>query len=139
MKKIYILISSLLLALASCSTGTQIGTQKIDGTFVLHSFGGAEIPIPADKRFPTLKFDNASQKISGFTGCNTANGSYEASAGKIKISQLATTRKACFNDEFEPKILKALEQADSYGFNGDLLTLKKGGKTVMVLKKLDLS
>ncbi len=139
MKKIYILITGLLLVLASCSTETQTEAKIIDGTFVLHSFGGPEILIPADKRFPTLKFENTEKKLSGFAGCNTVSGSYEASAGKIKIPQLAATRKACFNDEYEPKILKALDEANSYEIKDNLLTLKKDGETLIIFRKLNLS
>ncbi len=138
MKKIYILISSLLLALASCSTGTQTDTKNIEGTFVLHSFGGTEIPIPADKRFPTLKFDNAHKKLTGFTGCNTINGSYETSSSKLQVGPLAITKKACFNDEFEPKILKALDEANIYEVKDNLLILKRDNQTLIVLRKLNL-
>ncbi len=139
MKRFFIVIITALLALASCSKDNSTKSpEKIDGTFILHSFGGAAIAAPQDKRFPTLKFDDSSKKLSGFAGCNMINASYETNADKLKLSPVAATRKACFNDEYEPKILKALSEVNAYEINGNLLSLKQGGKTLLVLKKLNL-
>ncbi len=142
MKIFYILMSALLLTLASCSKEGATTMGHIDGTFVLHSFDGNEITIPADKRFPTLKFDNANKKVTGFTGCNTVNGSFEALDGTIKIGPLAATRKACIKDDYEPKILQALDNATRYEITEDRLILKKApseeSEILIIFRKLKM-
>ncbi len=139
MKKFSIFIIATLVALVSCSKDkVSADMDKINGTFILHSFDGEAIMVPQDKQFPTLKFDDSTKQVSGFAGCNNVSGSYSTDAGELKFINLVATKKACFNDEYEAKILKALNDANDYEISEDLLILKQGNENILFLKKLNL-
>ena len=64
--------------------------------------------------------------ISGNAGCNTYNGTYEASGKDLTIGPLATTRMACEPDvsEQEANYLAALGRVTTYTIRGDQLELR---------------
>jgi heat shock protein HslJ len=63
--------------------------------------------------------------VSGSTGCNTFNGSYEAADGTLTIGPLATTRKGCPADlgAQETHVLAVLGATPTYTIEGLLLTI----------------
>ncbi|MBC3845880.1 META domain-containing protein [Winogradskyella echinorum] len=72
-----------------------------------------------------ISFDENSNKVTGFSGCNTFFGTYAVENNKISFSQMATSKKLCrpeIND-IESQILKALNDADSFSINGEDLIL----------------
>ncbi|MEZ8094146.1 META domain-containing protein [Photobacterium swingsii] len=103
-------------------------------------------PLPASKTAPTgstLKFE-AGQFV-GSTGCNRYSSKVQSSEGKtdIKLSPIATTRKACRSDESRRKeqhFLTALARAERYGFYAGQLHLfldDAEGSNVMVFEPIE--
>jgi heat shock protein HslJ len=66
--------------------------------------------------------------VSGSTGCNTFNGTYEAADGVITFGPLATTRKGCPDDlgAQEAHVLGVLGATPTYTIDGTSLTLMAG-------------
>ncbi|CAD5282003.1 MULTISPECIES: copper resistance protein NlpE N-terminal domain-containing protein [unclassified Imperialibacter] len=68
----------------------------------------------------------ADDRISGYGGCNSFNGSYTLSEiERINFSPLAATRMACRNDNNENAFLSVFEEADNYSIRNDTLLLNK--------------
>lgn len=76
-------------------------------------------------------------KISGSTGCNRMSGSFELSGtNSIKFLPLAVTKMACLDEnanDTERKFIAALEQANNWSIQNDILLLKNGDNIVAKL------
>ncbi|MBV8172518.1 MAG: META domain-containing protein [Candidatus Eremiobacteraeota bacterium] len=73
---------------------------------------------------PSLSFDAAARRVSGFTGCNRFNGTYKQGGADLRLSPLVVTRMACASGaDIEASLLKALAQTQKYDFNNGLLNL----------------
>ncbi|MFV0321408.1 MAG: META domain-containing protein [Alphaproteobacteria bacterium] len=130
------IIAFILFGFFSVSSGTG---KELNETYILHSFDGNEIAIPADKAFPTLKFNATENTISGFAGCNNIRGNFNVTKNDIKFGPIASTKKACFHDIYEPQLLNALNKANSYQLKDGLLTLKDGDTVLVYLRLLNLN
>lgn len=66
-------------------------------------------------------------KLSAFTGCNNAMGSYSVDKGSLKVSQLASTMMACFPDAMtlEQQFSAFLQDNPKVQFDNNTLTLTK--------------
>lgn len=86
-------------------------------------------PVVVDSTFikePHIIFKKQDNRIIGSGGCNNITGSYELAAdGSISVPQPIATRMACPNMEIENKFLEALQMADNYTVNEDMLVLNK--------------
>lgn len=80
-----------------------------------------------------LKTDE--NRVQGFAGCNTFNGSYTLEKGwRIKFSPLATTMKACPDVKVnESELFKIFELTDNYSLNGDTLSLNVGRRAPLAV------
>lgn len=82
-------------------------------------------------------------KISGSTGCNRMSGSFELSeTNSIKFLPLAITKMACLNEnanDTEKKFIAALEQANNWSIQSDILTLKNNDNIVARLIAMPVS
>jgi len=65
-------------------------------------------------------------KLSGFSGCNSYNGTYTTSGSSITVSKIAVTQKACKRAVMagEKAYLAALTAARTYSIAKGMLTLK---------------
>ena len=84
-------------------------------------------PVRVDstyKKEPYIIFKEKDHRIIGNGGCNNITGTYELKgANGINIRQLATTKIACPKLDMEAELLKALQTADSYTLDADMLIL----------------
>ncbi|QWK95295.1 copper resistance protein NlpE N-terminal domain-containing protein [Plesiomonas shigelloides] len=89
---------------------------------------GKKVPDTLDaKQRPFIELMAEGDRIHGFSGCNSFNGGYtlNADAARISFTQMAMTRMACMDAEFEQPLMQVLEQTDNYSLSGDTLTLNK--------------
>lgn len=97
------------------------------------------VPYAGEEQ-PALSFveelrseDGASGRLFGSTGCNRVLGSYQVTdAGRIRISGLATTRRACGERrmEFEQRLTLSLGSALEYEVLGDELDIRFAGGVI---------
>ena len=74
-------------------------------------------------------------RISGIGDCNRLTGSYTADDnGKMKISQIASTRMMCPDQTMENKFFDILQQIDTYQLDGKMLLLLRDGELVAVFE-----
>lgn len=85
----------------------------------------AVVSVPEDIKV-TAKFENGT--VSGNSGCNNYNGSYELDGNNIKFGEIASTMMYCEGpaSEVESNYLIALQNTDNYVFENGRLVLKQG-------------
>lgn len=113
-------------------------TQALAGTSwdVLAYNNGkqAVVSVLADTKL-TAVF-GMSGSLTGFAGCNDYNASYKATAPKISIGPVASTRKHCEEpagvSEQETAYFAALETAAAYRIEGSRLELRTAGGALAV-------
>jgi heat shock protein HslJ len=84
-----------------------------------------------------LSLDPASGRVTGFSGCNYLNGTYETGEeNQLLFSKIATTRKFCESiGELENAFLQALEKVRSYQVSENQLELfDENNASLLVLK-----
>jgi len=113
------------------------GLTSVEGTSwtargVNNGTGGVESSLVSETITADFGADGA---LSGFSGCNTYNGTYQTSDdGSMTITDVATTRKAC--DEaamtVEGQYLAALGQVATFVIDGDSLNLRDASGATQV-------
>lgn len=94
-----------------------------------------QLPTPQG-RYQQLSANNTQQplllvlqdgKLSGFTGCNNAMGTYSVDKGTLVVSQLASTMKACIPAAMQREQLfsQFLQNRPTMMLDGKILTLTK--------------
>jgi len=91
----------------------------------LIELNGQQIPSNKNQeREAHFILESDGNKVAGNGGCNSFFATYELlEANRIKFSDIASTRMACVNIDYENDYLKAFGIADSYTVNGDTLIL----------------
>jgi heat shock protein HslJ len=134
-KKLSTLFLLTILSLSSCDTLKKASSEPLSllssKTWNLESLMGKAISSnDFTSAIPSLLFSKDS-KLSGFTGCNNFNGSFNLSGMGLGIDPGAMTKKACAGDG-EKKFLNALSQVKSFDITGDKLKLfGDGGKDLL--------
>ena len=107
--------------------------QELSGTYIITRLG-INNSLPENL---TIEFDEKTNHVSGFSGCNRFSGSYTIDGNNIKFSPLASTRMMCLNDIniIESHILSFLNDVNSFSIKGNNLTLLKGNKPLIVAKR----
>jgi len=128
-----LLVGSVSVAVLAVSAATAVATSSrataassLPGKiWVLGSLVG-KAPLKGTEL--TSEF-TAKRRVSGSAGCNRYAGTYKVSGSTIRISPLATTRKACTEpiERQEIAFLNILSRARSFVVSGATLTLKSAG------------
>lgn len=146
MKKQLAALAILAITVVGCDSTKQtvasMDTNINNTTWELTTLEGQNIDQSnTDGKKIHFNLNSTDQTISGYSGCNIFSGSYNLeSGGRIDISNLASTRMACPDSEFnENKMLKALELADNYTFQNGMLSLNIGRRAPLaVFKKVTM-
>lgn len=115
--------------------------EMLEGEWIVEVLYGEEIVDKTEQ--PTLTFNLAEKRVSGFTSCNRVIGSYVfdmAQPSSISFSELATTLMACADGNVEAKYLEGINSTSSIFQNKEESTTKlvlvdAQGEETMVLKK----
>jgi len=99
--------------------------QLQQGQWLLEDLGGRGV---IDNLQTKLKFDSQG-RISGLAGCNSYFGQYKLNGENLKISNIASTRKACSEAvaNQESLFLNALERAYQIRIDGPYLLIYSKG------------
>jgi membrane-bound inhibitor of C-type lysozyme len=122
------------------SASTLIASHNLQGTsWILFRWGGESAPKTPLQEIP-ISAEFTIDEIRGLGGCNRYNGGYQVKNGKLSITPLATTRKACLPEimEREWEYLTALQGAKTYLINArgqlEISYQTEQGAGVMVFK-----
>lgn len=102
----------------------------------LKTLEGREIEMSENQeREAYFILDAKDNRIKGFAGCNTFNGTYTLEDGnRINFSQMATTMKACADVAVnESEFLKVFELANNYTIQDDVLSLNIGRRAPLAV------
>ena len=128
-------VSALVITAATAPAGVGVteASALTGKVWVLATLAG-KAPLKGTEL--TAEF-GAKLRVSGSAGCNRYTGGYKASGTTIRISTLATTKKACAGaiERQETTFLKALTGARSFAIGGGTLTLKSAGGQVLATFK----
>jgi copper homeostasis protein (lipoprotein) len=94
-----------------------------------------------DERAPWFILGADSDRIHGFGGCNTFNGTYKLEEGdRIGFSQMASTKMACpgLEVDYESMVFEVLEMADNYSLRDDMLLLNQGQMAPLAVWRAEL-
>ena len=135
MKKIFVLLSVMAIALAACSPAKS---ASIVGEWTLESYGDPANPTPSAPDVETSIIFGEDGQVNGTVGCNGFGGDYKAGDGTITFGALFSTLMFCEGaaGEQEQVVLAALVGTTSYSLNGNTLTVTSAdGSSVVVLVK----
>ena len=110
--------------------------NDLAGSWKLQSINGKSEAENETKKMPTLEFNIAEKRVSGSTGCNRYNGSFTLENNVLSLTPLATTRMACLhNMDMESEFVKTFTGKIDLEREGDLLIMKKEGRTIIIFAK----
>jgi len=132
------LAGAMALSLAGCAgmesdTGSAGAGPLYKTYWRLAEVEGMSVPAGAGRREPNLQFDPEKKRVTGYSGVNIFSGGYDATDSRLRMSQMASTRRAGPPElmKLETALLKALSATRSYRVSGDKLELiDSGGRTV---------
>jgi len=114
------------LALATSPPVPTGNTPLRDTHWVLQTVEGQPLAGDPAQPAPHLVLHAASQRLSGFAGCNTLRGRYTQRGTQLALTALASTRKACPQMQQEQRFIQLLGAADAYRIEGQVLSLLQG-------------
>ncbi len=84
----------------------------------------------------TLSFDESSNRVSGFSGCNRYSGAYIIKENSILFSELIATKMYCEKtQEIENSMLEYLSKINAFSLKENTLILKNGGANLLTAQK----
>ena len=96
----------------------------LDTGWKLVQLGDQVIELPAGSREIHFVLHSASQRLEGFSGCNSMMGSYVLDGPKLRFEELEATMMDCVpNMDLEQKFLAMLEQVARWEISGETLRL----------------
>lgn len=84
-----------------------------------------------------IEFDGSTKRISGDGGCNRFAGTFEINEAAIRFSQTMSTKRACVDQgiqRIENSFLNRLQQVTEFQIQGDVLSLKAHGRTILTFR-----
>lgn len=141
MKTQIIKIALLLLVAISCNSPQNTKTDKTEKSITdtywkLTTLEGKDIKN-TDHQVKEIHFilQKDGQTVSGFTGCNFLNGTFNLEDGnRVRFLQMATTMKSCPDvDINEQEFLQVFELADNYTIHNDFLSLNVGRRAPLAV------
>ena len=123
------LTGAMVLMLAGCAelepaSGPVEGEQLARTYWQLVAVNGTAVPTGTGRQ-PHIEFDPEKKRVTGYSGMNIFSGGYSATDSRLRMSQMASTRRAGPPDlmKLETTYLKALSATRTYRISGDALEL----------------
>ena len=106
---------------------TSTPSDLLETYWKLVELNGLPIPHPVDNQQTAfIQLLKEGNRLQGSGGCNTLMGTYElADGGRLKFSDVASTRMACKDMAVENGLHNVLQMTDNYVINGNTLVLQK--------------
>ena len=122
MKTLPVILSAVLATLiAFAGVGPQPAVLSGKWTFV--SYSEKDLGRIPESQLPVLLFSDSSRKVSGSSGCNKINGSYEITGEHFTFGPMMSTFKSCPDMEVERFITRFLTKVAWYKMEDNKLYL----------------
>ena len=117
----------------SISEKTTNVNETLSGNFMITQIDNKKTTIPK----LSIMFDEKSNKVTGFAGCNSFFGTYSANGNSITFSNVATSKKYCSKVimSTENQIVNALNSATSFTITDKTLSLLENDTTLLKANK----
>ena len=104
-----------------------------ENEWILSELGGESVDPGTGPQQISLQFDPSNGSISGSSGCNRFNGSYQVDGDRLSFGQMLSTMMACVEGmELEQQILQSLAQVKSFRIEGNqLMLLDDSGEVIL--------
>lgn len=132
---------ALILATDSCESSknaiennSKIVQQALSGSYTISQIGdNASVSQEL-----MITFDENSDRVTGFAGCNSFFGTYVVKDNTIKFSNIASSKKLCQKDInlVESQLLNALDKVNSFTIRDTVLTFLEDDNTLLNANKL---
>ena len=110
----------------------QQDTSLTSGEWALVALGGQPAPLGAGDRPATMIFTPGTNRVTGFSGCNRASGSYQLNGTTLTFGPLIMTRMACDKGmELEQRYAATMDSTRGYRLTADTLELLDTSGTVI--------
>lgn len=110
----------------------QQDTSLTSGEWALVALGGQPAPLGAGDRPATMIFTPGTNRVTGFSGCNRASGSYQLNGTTLTFGPLIMTRMACDKGmELEQRYAATMDSTRGYRLTADTLELLGTSGTVI--------
>ena len=131
------LVGAIMWGLTGCAEmtsapGPEQGAELGKTYWRLVAVDGEAVP-PGTGRQPHIEFDPEKKRVTGYSGVNIFSGGYSATDSRLRMSQMASTRRAGPPDlmKLETTYLKALSATRTYRVSGHALEfLNANGQVV---------
>ena len=142
--KILFSIVTLIIGTHSCNSSKELveknnlqtmnkGQIELSGRYAISEIDSKA--LDSDKLY--ISFDNKTNKVSGFAGCNTFFGAYAINNSELKISDIAASKKYCkpeINNQ-ESQFLKVLGSITTFTIKDNVLILLDGNTALLKASK----
>lgn len=111
--------------------GARVGLQNTYWKLV--ELAGEKVVMSStQKREVYLILESSTQRIKGFSGCNSLSGRYQNTASSLMVQALFRTRMMCAPVEMalEERFQEMLSEVTSYHIDQQVLTMTKGKKVL---------
>ncbi|WP_452225640.1 META domain-containing protein [Lacinutrix chionoecetis] len=119
---------------ATTLTDTMDQTEQLSGDYTITVVKDSKnISEPL-----TISFDDKTNKVSGYSGCNRFFGTFKITDNTISLSELASTKKMCRGESntLEQNMLKALNSTTHFTLEAGELLLKQGDNVMVSANKI---
>ena len=119
--------------------GRYFTDSRLHDIWVLEEIQGNDVHAENySGELPNVEIDIRNNTFSGYSGCNRMNGSLSFQFGKIKFSNIASTRRACpQHTNSERELLDLLRNWHHYTIDRNRLNLFENENPIVVFKKVD--
>lgn len=136
---------AILILVAGCHSTKPVSAGATGGSEMLFRYQwdvteleGHPIVISSGNQPHLLFYPGQVSRVSGSTGCNKLNGSFELTGVNfIKFSPLATTKMACIENNLEQQFIEAIGQVNNWSIIDKQLLLLNGRITVAKLNAVN--
>ena len=118
--------------------GQYITDYRLHDIWVLEVLHGRKISkVDFSKEFPMLEIYAKENKFLGFAGCNRMSGSLFFEKGKLRFTNLASTKMMCESANKEAEFITALQSSNKYQIENNRLILSNSSEVKVIFKKID--
>jgi len=140
MKTVTILVFTILFnACGSSKASTNLTeANKSDSQETLNgTFSVSEMSVNKLPKNLTLTFDASTNKVNGFSGCNTFFGNYTIKGSSISFKDIVATEKMCLEDvnQAERQMMKVLKKTKNFKIKDNNIVLLNVDKVLLTANK----
>lgn len=135
----YIAILLMLFSLKSCGNTkhTESAMQKkpdqIFGNYIITTISNDTLDIDT----LTITFEEGTNRVSGYSGCNRFTGTFEIHENNLKFGPIAATKMLCaeVNNTIEQQFFEALSKTNQFSVENGTLKLLNDTEIMLVASK----